>query len=121
MSVVVPDAVALGVAAILAKEGFGVIKWAFGRKKPNGKETAEATKGLLNDIKGISTATLSRVGKVEERQGEMTTALGIVATEVKGFDTRCKMHMDTTKADIDGLEERVGRIDQRIFDLQAKG
>lgn len=118
MSVVVPDSVAIGVAAILAKEGLGLVKWAFGKKKPNGKETAEAIKGLLNDIKGTGKLTYEKVQTVEKEQALMTTKVAVIANTVGGFEERCSMHMESVTKTTDELGKRVDQLDSRVFDLQ---
>jgi hypothetical protein len=100
----VDGGIVVAVAGLLAKEAVSLIK-----RGRNGKGNGKVIETLLNDIKGVGTTTLNRVGRIEEIQGKMSTAIEVLSTKVCGFDDR-----------FDGIKDRVDNLDGRVFDLQKR-
>ncbi len=109
-SIVINDAVLVAAGGLVVKGGDLLLKWYRARKGGNGKDKGPHIAGLLNDIKGQGTLTLTEVGKIKDAQSEMKTNLAVMTTKMGAFETACV-----------SFDDRIGKLDTRLYEHVEKG
>lgn len=103
-----PNLIISGISLSSIVGAVGLLIRIFNQNKTTSEESA-----------AVKLQIITAVGQVEKKISEQNGSLREIKSEVKGFNERCKLHIDNQDKINSGIEKRICSAEEKLFDIKG--